>query len=112
MADFITTICDFGKAQEDRESFDKWLEMADVLAFLKENAMTTEFVLYATGPHTFMHSVLVPNERLSPPDVEDLMCWNCNASSTWGIWTRRSRCRDCLSSSGKSVAQRSPCAAL
>jgi hypothetical protein len=72
MSDFITTICNFGKAPEDRELFKKWLEMGDVLVFLKENAMTPEFVLYATGHHTFMHSVLVPNDRLAPPGTSCL----------------------------------------
>lgn len=88
MADLVTTICDFGNAPEDKESFDAWLQMGDVLAFLKENANQQEFVIYASNVHTFIHAIAVPNEQLNPPDIDDLMGWNFNASSSWGIWTQ------------------------
>lgn len=91
MADLITRIRDLGKVPEGREAFETWLQMGDALAFLKENTDEEDFVIYASGVHTFIHAIVVPNERLNPPDVDDLMSWNFNASSSWGIWVRFSK---------------------
>ena len=41
--------------------------------------------LYAGLMHTFMHAILVPVELVDPPDIEDLMAWNYDASSSWGV---------------------------
>ena len=38
-----------------------------------------EVVVYASGEYTFVHSHIVPNERLSLPHKDDLLSWNCNA---------------------------------
>jgi hypothetical protein len=88
MPDIISTITAFGRAPDDKDSFNTWLEMGDALAFLRKNTRDSDFVLYASNVHTFIHAVVVPNELLNPPDVDDLMAWNFNPSSTWGIWTR------------------------
>lgn len=68
-----------------KEAFDAWLELKDAVAFLKDNALQNEFVLYAGMTHTFIHAVLVSASSVTPPDIEDLMSWSFNASSSWGI---------------------------
>ena len=70
---------------EDDEAFQSWLEQADALSFLRDNASANDAVVYAGLPHTFIHAVLVPEAALSPPDIPDLMSWNCNPYSSWGV---------------------------
>jgi hypothetical protein len=44
-------------------------------------------VVYATIQHAFMHAIAVPMSLVNPPNVEDLMLWNCTATSSWGVCT-------------------------
>lgn len=67
--------------------FNTWLELADAFAFLKSNLTDEDFIVYAGMSHTFIHAIPVPASLLDPPDIEDLMSWDCNASSSWGIGT-------------------------
>lgn len=69
------------------EEFEAWLDFSDALGFMKENATDDEFVAYAGTTHAFMHAILVPAASVNPADVADLMSWNCNTSSSWGITT-------------------------
>jgi len=66
-------------------AYDAWLQQADALAFLANNLNDNDFVVYAALPHTFIHAVLVPTHSLSPPDIDDLMSWNFNPYTSWGI---------------------------
>src|ERR1043165_4340731 len=70
---------------EKDADFNSWLELADAFQFLKDNLSSEEFVVYAGLAHTFIHAIPVPASLLDPPDIEDLMSWNFNASSSWGI---------------------------
>lgn len=72
-------------APTQKDAFDAWLAQEDALGFLYDNAEEQEFVVYAGLTHTFMHAVFVPEALVDPPDVEDLMEWNCNASFSWGV---------------------------
>lgn len=67
------------------EEFRSWLALTDAFNFLSENLRQDDFVVYAGLAHTFIHAIAVPTRLLHPPDVEDLIGWNCNASSSWGI---------------------------
>lgn len=50
-----------------------WLENAEQsLSVLKDNLKADEILLYASGPHLLIHSVLTPNEVVEVPDHEDL----------------------------------------
>ncbi|MFA5837256.1 MAG: hypothetical protein WC837_09905 [Bellilinea sp.] len=40
--------------------------------------MADELVIYASSEYSFVHSVVVPNTRLSPIDQDDLMGWSSN----------------------------------
>ena len=80
MQDAITRLRQISVAPSEKSAFDTWLEMKDALAFLADNAQENEFVVYATVGHTYMHAIVVPATLLNPPDNNDLMSWNCNAS--------------------------------
>ena len=65
--------------------FDAWLEQKDAFAFLQENLSDNEFILYASHLHTFLYAVAVPVKSLEPLDVEDVMRWSTNPTSSWGV---------------------------
>src|SRR5580692_6790598 len=67
------------------EAFDLWLKHQDTLSLLEDNLREDDIVLYASFTYTFMHMVLVPDSLLNPPDIADLMSWNCNTHSSWGV---------------------------
>jgi hypothetical protein len=76
-----------------QEDFDSWLGMGSALDFLRDNSQQDEFVVYASNRSSFIHAILAPASSLSPPDIDDLMSWNCNPSSSWGITVRFSEPR-------------------
>jgi hypothetical protein len=70
-----------GKLDEvpaDSQLFSEWIQAEAHLAFLRENARADELVIFASGEYTFVHTVVVPNDRLTPIDREDLMGWSLN----------------------------------
>ncbi len=71
----------------DSDAFNIWLEQSDALTFLAENANEDWIVIYCTLQHSFIHGVLVPKAILNPPDIDDLLSWNGNAYSGWGMVT-------------------------
>jgi hypothetical protein len=85
MAKLLGRISVMSTPPSDKETFDTWLDGADALAFLKANAHDDEIVIYAGADHVFIHGILVPIVSVSPPDRDDLMGWNCNAGSSWGV---------------------------
>jgi hypothetical protein len=87
MADVITALKELSTAPSEDAPFNKWLEFKEIVAFLKTNARQNEFVVYATIQHAFMHAIAVPMSLVNPPNVEDLMLWNCTATSSWGVCT-------------------------
>ena len=70
----------------DSEAFNIWLEQKDTLTFLAENADEDWIVVYCTMRHSFIHGVLVPNDDLNPPNIDDLLHWNGDAyGGSWGV---------------------------
>jgi hypothetical protein len=72
----IEAITKLDEVPADSHAFSEWIHAEAHLAFLRENARADELVIYASGEHTFVHSVAVPNDRLSPIDRDDLMGWS------------------------------------
>ena len=91
MADVITVLQELSIAPAKDKAFNAWLEFKDTVALLKANARQNEFVVYAGMQHAFMHALTVPASSVDPPDVEDLMSWSCDPSSSWGICTTYSK---------------------
>jgi hypothetical protein len=72
----------------EEASFNTWLQLEDAIAFLKDNTRDDQFVLYASLPNVFIHAMLVPSEYVTPPNINDLMLWNCNPYQLgWGVVT-------------------------
>jgi hypothetical protein len=74
----IETITRLDEVPEDSKLFAEWIKAEAHLDFLRSNARADELVIYASGEYTFIHSVAVPNDRLSPVDQQDLMQWSFN----------------------------------
>jgi hypothetical protein len=74
----IQAITKLDEVPADSHAFSEWIHAEAHLAFLRENAWADDLVIYASGAYTFVHSVVVPNSRLSPVDRDDLMGWNFN----------------------------------
>lgn len=74
----IESITKLDEAPTEPQAFSDWIHAEAHLSFLQENALTDEIVIYASGEFTFIHSVVVPNSKLSPIDQDDLMGWNFN----------------------------------
>lgn len=85
MRNIIGHLSDLSFEPADEAGFNKWLQQEDAFSFLIQNAKDSEFVIYASIGHTYIHAVLVGRDKLSPPDISDLMGWNCNSSSCWGV---------------------------
>ncbi len=74
----IEAIARLDEVPVDSEPFSEWIVGEAHLDFLRRNARVDELVIYASGEYTFIHSVAVPNDRLTPVDHQDLMQWNFN----------------------------------
>ncbi|HVU44561.1 MAG TPA: hypothetical protein VHD85_00455 [Terracidiphilus sp.] len=87
MSDPVKSLKAMSLPPTDESSFNTWLQLEDAIEFLRQNTRDEQFVLYANMPNVFIHAVLVPTKYLAPLDINDIMSWNCNAYSTWGIVT-------------------------
>ena len=74
----IETIGMLDAVPADPQAYSEWIQAGGHLAFLRENAQADEVVIYAAGEYTYVNSVAVPNDKLSPPDRNDLIGWNFN----------------------------------
>lgn len=75
-------------APSELGSFQAWLEQGDALTFLQQNTVDDELVLYANMQNIYIHALLVPANLVDPPNIDDLMRWNCNAYSSWSVTAR------------------------
>lgn len=80
-------------APKDEVPFKEWTRGKAQLKLIEENALAQEMIVYGAGPHTFIHSVAVPNAVLSKADPADLLVWSGNpykssASYTWSSSTQ------------------------
>lgn len=62
----------------DTETFRQWVKASAHLSFLKANAHATEVVIYASGPYSFIHSIVVPDDQLDGAADDDLLHWSCS----------------------------------
>jgi hypothetical protein len=69
----------------EKEEFERWLGLEDAIAFLRESIKDDEFIVYACTKYTFLYAVVAPCASVDPPNVEDLLTWNHNPFSSWGI---------------------------
>lgn len=87
------------KLPPSRDDFATWIQAEAHLEFLRRNARSDELVIYASGDYTFVHTVVVPNDRLAAHSQDDLLHWagtpySSIASYVWGggrdyVWMER-----------------------
>jgi hypothetical protein len=74
----IETIARLDVPPVDAAAFSEWVTAGTHLTFLRENAHENELVIYGSGDFTFVHAIVVPNDRLVPINRDDLLGWSCN----------------------------------
>ena len=70
---------------ESKTDFDLWCLQEEVISFLDEEANDEYVIIYASFPHAFIHSVFIPQPDLTDELVNDLLKWNCDPFSSWGL---------------------------
>lgn len=95
----IEAITRLDEVPEDAKLFAEWIEAEAHLDFLRQNARADEVVIYASGEYTFIYSIAIPNERLTPLDQNDLLNWSLNLYNSIasyvsgggrkGVWVER-----------------------
>lgn len=70
---------------KSREDFNTWVQQKDVLPFLQEEIEDENIIIYAALPHAFIHAVFIPDVELNKSVVDDLLEWNENPYSGWGL---------------------------
>ncbi len=80
---------------EESSRYDSWLEQADFIGFLEENAKEDQVIVYASASYDlvtacptslFLYSILAPEADVSSPDVDDLLKWSINRETAWSMW--------------------------
>lgn len=85
MPDPITTLSQISVPPTDAAGFQAWLTGADAIAFLRQNAVDEEFILYAAIDHAYLNTVFAPSADLENASRDDLLAWDFNATHGWGI---------------------------
>ena len=70
---------------EHEDAFNKWIQQEEVIPFLKKEIEDDDIIIYASHKHFFIHATFIPDVKLDDPTIEDLLRWNHNPFSTWGI---------------------------
>ena len=61
---------------EDSTEYCQWIRAQDHLGLLRENALSSEVIVLASGKYTYVHSVAVPRDALSTNNAIDLLGWS------------------------------------
>jgi hypothetical protein len=85
MTHIIEKLNRMAEAPGPRPEFDVWLAMGDALGLLRDDAQDDDFLVYASDQGIYIYTVAVPEGAVTPPDIDDLMGWNCDPSSSWGV---------------------------
>ena len=81
----LEKIFSLSKEPEQKEGFNTWVQQGEVIPFLEQEIEDENIIIYASLPHVFIHAVLIPDTNLDESTVEDLLRWNHNPYSTWGL---------------------------
>lgn len=79
------------KAPEDPGEFDEWVEQADVIPFLENDAEDEYVILHIVAEYGYVSSLLIPNVEVTAEQFEALLDWQPISSSSWGVWSNRDR---------------------
>lgn len=85
----IQQIARLDEVPEDTDAFNEWIKADAHIDFLATNAVAHERVIFAAGPYSYVHSIVVPDTALAEDTQEALMQWSARpdaviASYVWG----------------------------
>ena len=82
----LNKIISFALEPENKFDFEHWVSQKGVVDYLDDEAKDDYIIIYAYLPHTFIHSVFIPNLEINEENIEDLKKWDCDPYySLWGI---------------------------
>jgi hypothetical protein len=81
----LNEIYDFDVEPVEQIKFDNWIRQENVLKFLESDVQDDYIIIYASLPHTFLHSVFVPDFDQTEDKINDLKSWSGNPYSSWSI---------------------------
>jgi hypothetical protein len=70
---------------ENKNDFDYWASQKGVVDYLEDEAKEDYIIIYASLPHTFIHSVFIPSVQPSEELLKDLQKWSYNPYSSWSL---------------------------
>ena len=73
----------FIEEPSDEENFNAWVKQDDVFQFLEQELNDENIIIYAALPFGFIHAVLIPNISPDSSNIDDLLSWDTNPTSTW-----------------------------
>ncbi|QEI39569.1 hypothetical protein BMF77_00120 [Dolichospermum sp. UHCC 0315A] len=68
---------------EDSDEFNWWVQQQDIFPFLEHEILDEHIILYASLPHVFINSVLIPGVVLDDSSIQDLLKWQHSPNSLW-----------------------------
>ncbi|MFT5592622.1 MAG: hypothetical protein ACI8SR_000984 [Oceanicoccus sp.] len=68
---------------KDKISFDDWATQTGLEDYLENEAKEDYVIIYASLPHTFIHSVFIPQQAPNEEIIKDLRKWSYNPHSSW-----------------------------
>jgi hypothetical protein len=68
---------------KDKIAFDHWATQTGLEDYLENEAKEDYVIIYASLPHTFIHSVFIPQQAPDEEIIKDLRKWNHNPYSSW-----------------------------
>ena len=74
----IEEITKLDEVPVDIEPYAEWIQAGGHLDFLRRNVCAENLVVFASGGYTFIHSVVILNDQLTPVDKEDMLSWHCD----------------------------------
>ena len=82
----IKRISQIDKAPESDAEYATWIKSDRQLTLLRNNAKEDELIIYGGGDHTFIYTVVVNENNLSPLDKDDLLFWSSDPSSPFASY--------------------------
>lgn len=67
---------------DDPNAFQEWISAGVHLSFLETNANSSERLIYASGPYTYIHSIAVPLDALAVGKPAALLNWSADPSGS------------------------------
>ncbi len=72
----LKKIISFALEPESESDFEDWMSQKEVVDYLENEAKDDYIIICAFLPHTFIHSVFIPNIEINKDTIEDLKKWD------------------------------------